>query len=94
MAALAAGAIGGGLESSGMASQLGLKNPADLYIGILKSRTIADAVIQRFHLQQVYKKEQASDPRKAVAKRANFASGKDTLRRCRGRFVPSRHLFA
>src|SRR5260221_12592159 len=35
-------------------ASLGIKNPSDLYIGMLKSRTIADAVIQRFDLMKRY----------------------------------------
>ena len=49
LASLAGG--GGG----GAASMLGLKNPADLYIGLLQSETIADGLIDRFHLMGVYK---------------------------------------
>src|SRR5207302_8420325 len=33
----------------------GLKNPADLYVGILKSRSVADSVVQRYQLQEYYK---------------------------------------
>src|SRR4051794_33109175 len=34
---------------------LGLKNPNDVYIGILQSRSLADALIGRFHLQERYR---------------------------------------
>jgi len=78
LASFAAGALGG-LAGSGMASQLGLKNPADLYIGILGSRTIADDVINKLHLQDVYKAKLASDARKALARHVSFSSGKDSL---------------
>lgn len=78
LAALASGALGG-LAASGMASSLGLKNPADLYIGILGSRTIADDLIERFHLDQVYRTKLRSDTRKTLAKHASFSSGKDSL---------------
>jgi tyrosine-protein kinase Etk/Wzc len=78
LASLASGAMGG-MAASGMASQLGLKNPSDLYIGILKSRTISDAIVKRFHLQQVYKEKRESDTLAALSKHASFASGKDTL---------------
>src|SRR3569833_1103172 len=40
----------GGLANVGLAGMF-WKNPADLYIGILQSRTIADALIDEFHLQ-------------------------------------------
>jgi tyrosine-protein kinase Etk/Wzc len=78
LSALASGALGG-LAGSSMASQLGLKNPGDLYIGILGSRTIADDLIGRFHLETVYKTKLRSETRKALSKHASFSSGKDSL---------------
>jgi tyrosine-protein kinase Etk/Wzc len=78
LAALASGALGG-LAGSSMASSLGLKNPADLYVGILGSRTIADDIIRQFHLQQVYEKKLLSETRKALSSHASFSSGKDSL---------------
>jgi tyrosine-protein kinase Etk/Wzc len=77
MAALASGAMGG--MASSMGSQLGLKNPADLYIGILKSRTIADDIIDEFHLQSVYEKKFLSSARKKLKSRATFVSSKEML---------------
>lgn len=78
IAALAGGALGG-LAMSGMASQLGLKNPADLYIGLLGSRSIGDQIVKQFHLEQVYETKFVSDARKALGKHASFTSGKDSL---------------
>src|SRR5262245_9484733 len=34
---------------------LGVKNPSDLYSGVLKSRGIADQLIRKFELQKVYR---------------------------------------
>ena len=62
LASLAGGAGGGA------ASMLGLKNLADLYIGLLQSETVADELIGRFHLMQVYK------TKKLVAARATLKS--------------------
>ena len=78
LSALASGALGG-LAGSSMASSLGLKNPADLYIGILGSRTIADDIIGAFRLQETYDKKVQSDTRKVLAKHASFTAGKDSL---------------
>jgi tyrosine-protein kinase Etk/Wzc len=79
---------------SGMASQIasqlgslgalgalgGLKSPGDVYVGILKSRTIAGALIKRFDLQKVYKINKISDTAKKLKDRSTFVSGiKDTL---------------
>jgi tyrosine-protein kinase Etk/Wzc len=78
LAALASGALGN-LAGSGMASQLGLKNTADLYIGILKSHTISDEIIAQFHLQDLYHQKFLSDTRGALRKHTTFASGKESL---------------
>lgn len=42
-----------------------LKNPADIYVAMIMSRTSADALINRFHLQSVYKTKTMQDTRKA-----------------------------
>lgn len=44
------------LAGGGMGSSLGLgKNPSEVYIYVLRSRTVADALIDRFSLMKVYK---------------------------------------
>jgi tyrosine-protein kinase Etk/Wzc len=65
---------GGGGGAAGL-----LKNPADMYIGILKSQTISDQLIKKFDLQQVYHQKTLEDTRKALAKHADFESQKDGL---------------
>jgi len=45
-------------------SDLGFKNPADLFIAMLKSRTIEDRLIDRFDLRQVYWVKSYQDARK------------------------------
>ncbi len=47
-------------------SNLSLKNPNDLYVSMLKSRTVEDAIIQRFELQKVYGKRYVSETRKKL----------------------------
>src|SRR5258706_14978937 len=37
----------GALAGGGASQALGLKNPSDVYVSMLKSRTVADALIQR-----------------------------------------------
>jgi tyrosine-protein kinase Etk/Wzc len=78
-AAFTSGALAGLGGGTSMMAQLGLKSPADLYIGILKSRTIADDIINDFNLKKVYGKDLPSDARKTLAGRASFTSGKDSL---------------
>lgn len=70
-------------QLSGMASlagqSLGIKNPADIYIGILNSRTIADALISQFELKKLYKKKTMTAARNKLASRTNIDSPKSTL---------------
>lgn len=65
---------------AGLAGQdLGIKNPTDLYIGILGGRTIADSLIEKFKLREVYDVETVSDARKVLGTRSSFSAGKDSL---------------
>jgi uncharacterized protein involved in exopolysaccharide biosynthesis len=59
----------GGLGSfGGMAGDfLGLKSSGALFVGMLGSDTIRDAVINKFHLMQVYHAKKIEDARKALA---------------------------
>ena len=59
---------------------LGLKNPNDMYISMLRSRTVEDAMIAQFNLMQEYKKRYLSDARKAFESHTTVdGSGKDNL---------------
>lgn len=52
---------------SGMASgMLGMKNVNDMYVSMLKSRSVEDAVIQHYGLQSEYRKSYLADTRKAL----------------------------
>jgi tyrosine-protein kinase Etk/Wzc len=67
--------LGGGL--GGLAGgALGIKNPTDLYVGMLRSDTVADALIARFDLKKVYGAELGVDARKAFREHARFAGDK------------------
>ncbi|UJB33392.1 hypothetical protein HQN78_21375 [Chromobacterium sp. Beijing] len=57
----------------------GLKNPGELYIGLLQSRTVADNLIQQFKLKQRYATETMDETRKALQSASAFNSGKDGL---------------
>ena len=50
----------------------GLKSPGDAYIGILGSRTIADAMIKKFDLQKVYKAKKNQRCRKKTQGKKYF----------------------
>jgi tyrosine-protein kinase Etk/Wzc len=59
---------------------LGLKNPNDLQVAMLKSRTVEDAMVDRFHLIDLFKVKRKSDARKKFEKIADIDSGaKDGL---------------
>jgi tyrosine-protein kinase Etk/Wzc len=66
------------LNSAG-AGVLGLRSPNDIYIGMLKSRAVQDALIANFDLAQVYDRKKATDIRKALAAATDINSGKDDL---------------
>jgi uncharacterized protein involved in exopolysaccharide biosynthesis len=56
---------------------LGLKNPSDLYIGMLKSETVENALVQRFDLMKVYRDSRKSDAREHLEKAATIIAGKE-----------------
>jgi uncharacterized protein involved in exopolysaccharide biosynthesis len=59
---------------------LGIKNPADMYVSLLTSRTVEDAVIQRFGLMSEYREKRMSDTRKKLESRTTAVAGvKDGL---------------
>jgi uncharacterized protein involved in exopolysaccharide biosynthesis len=51
------------------------KNPTDQYASLLRARTIADALIQRFNLKEHYGVEYLVDARKALHKRTKITAG-------------------
>ncbi len=85
------GSMGSALMSqlgslSSMASLAGggalgaLKNPNDLQVAMLKSRTVEDAMIDRFHLLELYGKHRKSDARKKLEHVVSIENGaKDGL---------------
>jgi len=59
---------------------LGIKNPADMYVSLLTSRTVEDAMIQRFGLMAEYREKRMSDARKEFERRTTAVAGtKDGL---------------
>ncbi len=65
--------MGGGLDIGGLAG----KTSADLYVGMLKSRTVTDKIIDRFDIMKVEKIEFRDDARNFVLKKlTDFQSDK------------------
>lgn len=58
---------------------VGLKNPNDLYVAMLKSRTVADALIQRFELDRLYDVKYASLARKRLESVSSISAAKDGI---------------
>lgn len=83
MAQLSGLGQGGALSGLSLLSGFGFRNAADLYIGILESRTIADALINKFHLKQVYDAKDYYAARKKLARNTDIKAGRDTLIRIR-----------
>ena len=57
----------------------GLKSSNDLYVGMLKSRTVADKLIAKFDLQKVYDVETMEKTRIILAGNTAISAGKDGL---------------
>lgn len=55
---------------------LTLRNPNDLYVGLLNSRPVADAIIQRFGLESIYHSKNMTDARKTLARNTQVDSEK------------------
>jgi len=68
------GAIAGGAGQA-----LGLKNPSDVYVAILKSRTVADSLIKKFELKSVYDEEYVVEARKELARNSSISSGREGI---------------
>jgi tyrosine-protein kinase Etk/Wzc len=58
---------------------LSLRNPNELYLGLLASRPIADGIISKFDLAGVYHAKDMTSARKALADRTIVTSEKSTL---------------
>jgi uncharacterized protein involved in exopolysaccharide biosynthesis len=58
---------------------LGIRNPNDMYVAMLKSRTVADNLIDRFSLLTVYKKKLRIDARNRLDDLSEVTAGKDGI---------------
>jgi uncharacterized protein involved in exopolysaccharide biosynthesis len=68
-----------GAGGGGASAALGLKSPGDMYVGILGSRTIADNIIDAFHLKDRYKRKTMAETEKALDSHSDLTSEKDGL---------------
>ena len=66
------------LQAAG-GKDLGIRNPNDMYVAMLKSRTVADALIDRFSLMSVYHKKLREEARKRLEDLTQVTAGKDSI---------------
>jgi uncharacterized protein involved in exopolysaccharide biosynthesis len=72
------GNLGGMAALAG--GSLGLKNPNDMFVAMLQSRTVEDAMVRHFGLMQEYRARYLSDARKAFEGHVTVdGSGKDGM---------------
>jgi LPS O-antigen subunit length determinant protein (WzzB/FepE family) len=69
--------IGAGSVATVASGGFGLKNPNDIYIGLLTSRPVADAIIQQFNLLRAYRAKDMTAARKKLADATAVASEKN-----------------
>jgi len=77
-------------SSSALLAQLGglaglvggaasIRSPNELYVGMLKSRTVADNLIERFDLNKLYEEKYQSNTRRDLENRTTITPGKDGI---------------
>jgi uncharacterized protein involved in exopolysaccharide biosynthesis len=64
---------------AGVGSNLGLKNPADLYIAILQTNLVAEDMVDRFHLMDAYKIPDREGAAGKLRQRSKFIADKTGL---------------
>jgi uncharacterized protein involved in exopolysaccharide biosynthesis len=70
---------GGGSLAALAGGGLGLKSPNDIYVGLLTSRPIADAVIKKFGLMQEYHAKDMTTAREKLAGHVEVTSEKNSF---------------
>lgn len=60
-------------------SATGIKNPNDLYVAMMQSRTVGDKLIDRFSLMTLWKAEFRADAQKRLDGGSKISSGKDGI---------------
>jgi uncharacterized protein involved in exopolysaccharide biosynthesis len=70
---------GGGGSGNLVGQALGLKNPSDLYVGMLQSRSVTDAIISRFDLRKLYDQETLVETRKKLERSTSMSAGKEGI---------------
>lgn len=76
-----AGVLGGGESSISLmiGEAIDVKNIVNMYVGILESRVVADAIIDRFDLLQIYDVKERFDARKKLRKNATITASRENI---------------
>lgn len=69
--------LGGLVGFAGVAS--GVKSPSDTYVGMLRSRTVADAIIARFDLNTTFERKLQSDTRQVLQNMTMIKTERDGM---------------
>lgn len=69
------GQMGGGMASLASGLFAG-SSPSDLYVGMLQSETVSDAIIKRFKLKEVYGSQFRADTYVTLNKKVQFEAGR------------------
>jgi uncharacterized protein involved in exopolysaccharide biosynthesis len=64
---------------AGLAGGVGMKNASDTYVAMMKSRTVADRLLKRFGLKDLYQATDDDGARTALASRTSIFAGKDNM---------------
>lgn len=67
----------GGVAGAAAGAAVGIKNPNDLYVGMLKSRRISDKLIKQYDLTKAYDTDSLETTRSILAARTLVTAGKD-----------------
>lgn len=68
-----------GSLGAGAGKDLRIKSPNELYLGLLRTRPMTDALIRRFDLMKVYSAKDMTATRKKLASETDISSGKDGM---------------
>ena len=69
----------GGLAAAAGGSIGGIRNPNDLYVGMMKSRTVADRLIERFDLKKYFDQKSQNLTQQTLASASKISAGKDGI---------------
>jgi tyrosine-protein kinase Etk/Wzc len=73
------GQFGALASMAGLGGAAGLRNPTDLFVGILQSQSVADSLITRFGLMQLYHARDLSGARARLKSNSKFLAGKEGM---------------